>query len=64
MTEKRHQPIDFTNIRDLLSVIFKRKYTILAVFVVVFGTVALYAFLAPGSTRRRAFFSTSREESS
>lgn len=47
MTEKRHQPIDFTNIRDLLSVIFKRKYTILAVFVVVFGTVALYAFLAP-----------------
>ncbi len=47
MTEKRHQPIDFTNMRDLLSVIFKRKYTILAVFVVVFGGVALYAFLAP-----------------
>jgi uncharacterized protein involved in exopolysaccharide biosynthesis len=47
MTEKRHQPIDFTNIRDLLSVVFKRKYTILAVFVVVFGAAALYAFLAP-----------------
>lgn len=47
MTEKRHQPIDFTNIRDLLSVVFKRKYTILAVFVVVFGAVALYTLLAP-----------------
>ena len=47
MIEKQHQPIDFTNMRDLLSVIFKRKYTIIAVFIVVFGGMALYAFLAP-----------------
>jgi len=47
MIEKQHQPINFTNIRDLLSVIFKRKYTIIAVFIVVFGGMALYAFLAP-----------------
>lgn len=47
MIEKQHQPIDFTNIRDLLSVIFKRKYTIIAVFIVVFGGMALYAFFAP-----------------
>ena len=47
MTENRHQPIDFTNIRDILSVIFKRKYTILAVFIIVFGSVLLWALLAP-----------------
>jgi uncharacterized protein involved in exopolysaccharide biosynthesis len=47
MTENRHQPIDFTNIRDILSLIFKRKYTILAVFIIVFGSVLLWALLAP-----------------
>ena len=47
MTEKRYQPIDFSNMRDILSVIFKRKYTILAVFAIVFGSVFLYALLAP-----------------
>ncbi len=47
MIEKRYQPIDFSNMRDILSVIFKRKYTILAVFVIVFGSVFLYALLAP-----------------
>ncbi|MBP1747624.1 MAG: lipopolysaccharide biosynthesis [Deltaproteobacteria bacterium] len=47
MTEKRYQPIDFSSIKDILSVLFKRKYTILAVFLIVFGSVFLYALLAP-----------------
>ena len=47
MTDKRHQPIDFANMRDVLSVIFKRKYMILTVFVVVFGGILLYALFAP-----------------
>ncbi len=47
MIEKRYQPIDFSNIRDILSVLFKRKYTIMAVFVIVFGAVFLYALLTP-----------------
>lgn len=47
MIEKRYQPIDFSNIRDILSVLFKRKYTILTVFIVIFGSVFLYALLAP-----------------
>ncbi len=47
MTDKRHQPIDFTNMRDILSVIFKRKYMILTVFAVVFGGILLYTLFAP-----------------
>lgn len=47
MIEKKYQPIDFSNIRDILSVIFKRKYTILVVFLVIFGSLSLYALLAP-----------------
>jgi len=47
MIEKKQQPIDFTNMRDLLSVVFKRKYTIIAVFIAIFGGVVLYTLFAP-----------------
>jgi polysaccharide biosynthesis protein PslE len=47
MMERPYQPIDFTNIRDVLSVLFKRKYIILATFAIVFTGFIIYALMVP-----------------
>ena len=46
-TERTRQPIDFTNIRDLATVIFKHKYKVLAVFLIIFAGTAICALKLP-----------------
>lgn len=47
MMEKPYQPIDFTNIRDILSVLFKRKYVVLGVSAAIFAGFLAYAVIVP-----------------
>lgn len=42
--EQSNQTLDFTNLRDLLTIVFKHKYKILITFLVVFALATLFAF--------------------
>jgi uncharacterized protein involved in exopolysaccharide biosynthesis len=41
------QPFDITNIRDLLTIVFKHKYKIIVVSILIFLGTTLFALLAP-----------------
>ncbi len=47
MTEQSYQPFDFTNLRDLLTIVFKHKYKILITFLVIFAGVTTFALNLP-----------------
>ncbi len=43
MIEENSQHIDFTSLRDVLTVVFKHKYTILITFLVIFAAAVIFA---------------------
>jgi len=47
MMEQNYQPFDFTNIRDLLTIVFKHKYKIFITFLVIFIGVTALALIMP-----------------
>jgi len=47
VTEQTNQPFDPTNIRDLLTIVFKHKYKVLITFLLIFIGTTIFAVLFP-----------------